>query len=80
VAAFVTRQGMAMAGIGVVIGAAAFLVLARYIESVQSGLTGPAVATIVAAPIALICITTCASWVPARRAAHADPARALSAD
>lgn len=80
VAAFVTRQGVVMAGTGVVIGAAAFLLLARYIESVQSGLVRPAIATVVAAPIALLCITVLASWVPARRAARADPARALSAE
>ena len=80
VAAFVTRQGVAMAGTGVVIGGVAFLLLSRYIESVQSGLSRPAIATVVAAPIALLCITVVASWVPARRAARADPARALSAD
>jgi len=54
--------------------------LSRYIESVQSGLSRPAIATVVAAPVALLCITVLASWVPARRAARADPARALSAD
>jgi len=80
VAAFVTRQGVAMAGTGVVIGAVTFLLLSRYIESVQSGLSRPAIATVVAAPVALLCITVLASWVPARRAARADPARALSAD
>lgn len=80
VAAFVTRQGVVMAGIGVVIGATAFLILSRYMESVESGLSRPALATIVAAPVALLCITVLASWAPARRAARADPARALSAD
>lgn len=80
VAAFVTRQGVVMAGSGVVIGATAFLILSRYIESIESGLSRPAIATIVAAPVALLCITVLASWVPARRAARADPARALSAD
>ena len=80
VAAFVTRQGVVMAGTGVVIGAAAFLILSRYIESIEAGLSRPALATMVAAPVALLCITVLASWVPARRAARADPARALSAD
>lgn len=80
VAMFVTRQGAALAGTGVVIGAVAFLLLSRYIESLVSGLSGPAVATIITAPIALVCITVLASWVPARRAARADPARALAAD
>lgn len=80
VAAFVTRQGAALAGSGVAIGAGAFLILARYMRSIESGLSGPALATIVAAPLALLCITVLASWIPARRAARADPARALSAD
>ncbi|HEY7896460.1 MAG TPA: ADOP family duplicated permease [Gemmatimonadaceae bacterium] len=80
VAMFVTRQGAVLAGTGVVIGAVAFLILARYLESLVSGLSGPALATIVTAPIALVCITVVASWVPARRAARADPARALSAE
>ncbi|HKV52600.1 MAG TPA: ADOP family duplicated permease, partial [Gemmatimonadaceae bacterium] len=42
VAMFVTRQGAMLAGTGVVIGAVAFLLLARYIESLVSGLSGPA--------------------------------------
>ena len=77
---FVTRQGAMLAGTGVVIGAVAFLLLARYIESLVSGLSGPALTTIVTAPLALVCITMLASWIPARRAARADPARALAAD
>ncbi|MGH7648507.1 MAG: FtsX-like permease family protein, partial [Gemmatimonadaceae bacterium] len=76
----VTRQGAVLTGIGVVAGAVVFLVLVRYLESAVSGLSGPAMATIVTAPVALLCVTVLASWVPARRAARADPVRALSSD
>jgi predicted permease len=80
VAAFVTRQGAVLGGIGIVIGAAAFLVLSRYAQWVVAGLSRPGFYTVAAAPVVLLAVTVVASWVPARRASRADPARALSTD
>jgi putative ABC transport system permease protein len=80
VAGLVTRQGAVLAGTGIVIGASAFFVVSRYAQWVVAGLSRPAFYTAATAPVVLLAVTVVASWVPARRASRADPARALSTD
>jgi ABC-type antimicrobial peptide transport system permease subunit len=80
VAGLVTRQGAVLAGTGIVIGASAFFVVSRYAQWVVAGLSRPGFYTAATAPVVLLAVTVVASWVPARRASRADPARALSTD
>ncbi len=80
VARLVTRQGAALAGAGVVVGVVVFLASSRLLRSALVGVERPDVLTIAVVTSVLMAIALAASWVPARRAARVDPARALSGD
>ena len=69
----VLRQGAAMAGVGVAIGAVAALLFARLLKGLVYGVsTSDPIAF--AAVIVLLCgVAVLASWMPARRAARVDP-------
>src|SRR5436190_5607954 len=69
----ILRQGMTLAGVGIVIGLAAAFALTRVIRSLLYGI-GPAdLLTFTTVTIALTMVALCACWLPARRAARADP-------
>jgi putative ABC transport system permease protein len=76
----VVRQGMILAGAGVVIGSAAALAMARTI-TVFSGLlygvkaTDPVTFILIALLLLVVALLAC--WIPARRAAKVDPMVAL---
>jgi predicted permease len=73
----VVREGMRLALIGVAIGIAAALALARSIASFLYGVEAwdPLAFTIV--PIVLLAVAFLAMWLPARRASRVDPIVAL---
>lgn len=71
------RQVTAVAVIGVIIGAPAALFAARAVRSLLFGIAADDVPTLVASSIAFLCLTIAAGFVPAHRAAVADPAPLL---
>jgi ABC-type antimicrobial peptide transport system permease subunit len=69
----VVRNGTLLACTGVAIGLAAAFLLTRLVASLLYGVGATDPLTFVCAPIALIMIAMLASYIPARRAANADP-------
>jgi predicted permease len=80
VAAMMTRQGLALAGAGLVAGLAAFTLIARFLRSLLSGVAPSDPVALGAAALILIAIAALASWIPARRASRVDPSEALRAE
>jgi len=76
----VVKQGMAVALAGAGAGLAAALLLTRLMSSLLYGV-GPAdPATYAGVAAMLLTIALCASYLPARRAAHLDPMKALRSE
>ncbi len=73
-------QGMRLALVGLVIGAAAAFGLTRFIESLLFGVKALDPAAFLAAPAILCAVALVAVWVPAVRASKADPIQALRAE
>ena len=80
VAAMLTRQGMALTTVGILGGIGVFALVARFLRAFLFGVTPLDPVTLVGAAVLLAAIAALASWIPARRAAHADPAVALRAE
>jgi ABC-type antimicrobial peptide transport system permease subunit len=80
VLALVLRQGLWIAGLGLVLGLLPGLLLSRVMASVLVGVspTDPVTFTVVPATLALVALL--AILVPARRAARHDPAVVLRAE
>ncbi|MDB4951500.1 MAG: hypothetical protein JWM27_4149, partial [Gemmatimonadetes bacterium] len=76
----VVGQGMKLAGAGVAAGLAAALVLTRLMASLLFGVTPADPAALLGAAAFLGGVALFASWLPARRAASADPILALKAE
>jgi predicted permease len=76
----VVKQGMMMAGIGLVVGLAASMALTRFLQSMLYGVspTQPQILAAVTGLLALIALSAC--LIPARRAASIDPVIALRQD
>jgi len=73
----VLSQGMRLTMIGLAIGIAAAIPLARLVSGFLHGIRGldPASFLGAAAVLASVCLVAC--YIPARRAARVDPLRAL---
>jgi ABC-type antimicrobial peptide transport system permease subunit len=69
----VLRDVMTTAAVGIVLGAALSLLLARYIESQLYGVPARDFLTLGAAAILLAIVALAAGWLPARRASRVDP-------
>jgi predicted permease len=76
----VLGRGMAVAGLGIALGTAASVVLARTLRASLYGVgpTDPATLAGVAAILAAVSAAAC--WLPARRAARLDPVVALKTE
>src|SRR5215217_6090636 len=73
----ITRQGMRLAAIGVVIGLLLSLALAQVMSSLLIGISGYDVTTFVLVPVLLSTVALLACYLPARRATKVDPLVAL---
>jgi len=76
----VMRQAIWLAGIGSAIGLAATLGLSGLLTSLLFGVSPLDPIALVSTTLALIAAATVAAWLPARRAAHINPVRALRAE
>lgn len=76
----ILREGMALAAVGVAIGVAAFLGVGRALRRLLFEVGAADPVTLVATVVVLLAISAFAAWLPARRAARADPLEALRAD
>jgi len=74
------RYGLALAGMGVVIGLGAAAGLTRMMKSLLFGITPLDPLTYAAVPVVLVVAAVLASYLPARRAAAVDPVEALKAE
>ena len=80
IVSLVLRQGFALAGIGLLVGSAAALLLARNLRVLlfEVGTMDPA--TLVAGTVVIAGVATAACVIPARRAVRVDPMTSLRAD
>ena len=73
----VLRQGMKLAGLGILIGLAGAFVLTNFIRSLLFGVAPTDPLTFAVIPVLLATVALLACWLPARRAANVDPMEAL---
>jgi putative ABC transport system permease protein len=78
--ALVLGQGMKLAAAGVVIGLVGALASSRALTTLLFGVSERDPATYIGVTAALLAMAAVACWLPARRAAHVDPAITLRAD
>ncbi|MCH1570202.1 MAG: ABC transporter permease [Longimicrobiales bacterium] len=76
----VVRQGLTLAGGGVVIGLVAATLMSRVMASLLYGVSATDPITYIGVALALIAVSLTASWIPAARAAGVDPSRALRSE
>ncbi len=75
-----TKQGLVLSGVGILIGLALVTVVARFLRSLLYEVAPTEPVTLAAAAGTLVAFALLASWIPARRAARGDPTEALRAD
>lgn len=80
VAAATVRQGLALAGAGLVVGFLLFALAARLMRGLLFGVAADDPVTLAGATLVLLTLAALASWVPASRASRIDPAEALRAE
>ncbi|MBI1178892.1 FtsX-like permease family protein [bacterium] len=73
----VIRQGMVLAGLGLVAGLCGALAMTRVLRSLLFGIGPTDATTFVTIPVLLGVFALLACWLPARRAARVDPMEAL---
>jgi len=73
----VLRQGLSLAGVGIVAGLALGFALARPLASLLVGISPADPVTFVAVPGVLVAVAFLACWAPARRAMRTRPIEAL---
>ncbi|MGH9405500.1 MAG: ABC transporter permease [Terriglobia bacterium] len=77
VLSWVIRQGMTLAGLGVLAGIVAAVALTRFMNSFLYGVSATDPATFIAVPLVLLIAALLATYIPARRATKVDPIVAL---
>jgi ABC-type antimicrobial peptide transport system permease subunit len=73
----ILRQGMIMAGAGIVLGLIASAALTRIVNRYLVGVSSTDPITFATVAVVLLGVAAVASWVPARRASRIDPSLAL---
>jgi ABC-type antimicrobial peptide transport system permease subunit len=73
----VIRQGMSLAGLGILIGLAGALALSRLITTLLFGVYPNDPVSFAAIALLLALVAFLATWLPARRATRVDPLAAL---
>jgi putative ABC transport system permease protein len=73
----VLRQGVGLAGVGILIGLAGAFAATRVIRGLLYGISATDPMTFIATPVLLALVVLLACWLPARRAAKVDPVVAL---
>jgi predicted permease len=76
----VIGEGLRLTAAGLTIGIAVSLALGRVLTALLFGITPRDPVTFAAVLVALVAVATVASWLPARRAARADPLIAMRGD
>jgi ABC-type antimicrobial peptide transport system permease subunit len=76
----VLREVLVLAGAGCLAGAGLYVSVSRYLRSVLFDLSPTDSPTIIAAAALLMVVALAAGYIPARRAAHVDPAATLRAE
>ena len=71
------RQGLALAGLGMLIGLAGALALSRLITTLLYGVYPNDPLSFAAIALLLTAVAFLATWLPARRATQVDPLSAL---
>ena len=71
------RQGLALAGLGMLIGLAGSLALSRLITTLLYGVYPNDPLSFAAIALLLTAVAFLATWLPARRATQVDPLSAL---
>jgi putative ABC transport system permease protein len=69
----VVRQGIGLAGAGIILGLAAAWALSRSLESFLSGVKARDPIVFIVVPVVLGAIALIAVWMPARRASRVNP-------
>jgi ABC-type antimicrobial peptide transport system permease subunit len=80
VLSLVLRQGLRLVAAGIAIGVAAAMLATRSLEGMLYGVTPRDPATFAAVALLLVATGAVASFLPARRAAGADPLTAIRAE
>jgi predicted permease len=80
VAAMVTRQGLTLSAIGVIVGLGLVAAVSRFLKSLLYEVAPTDPLTLGLATAMLLGFALIASWLPARRASRVDPMEALRAD
>lgn len=80
IARLVASRGLLLTAGGVTTGFVLYAMAAPLLRSFLFGVTVTDPGTLLGATSILLCTTTLASWLPARRAAHIDPVQALRAE
>jgi predicted permease len=75
-----TRQGVAVTGLGIASGLVLFVAVARALKSLLFGVASTDPVTLSAASLLLVGIAAFASWLPARRTSRVDPADVLRSE
>jgi putative ABC transport system permease protein len=73
----VVGQGLRLSGIGIAAGLIGAFLLTRLMRAMLVGVQATDPATFGVVAILFLLVASVASWLPARRAAALDPARAL---
>ncbi len=76
----VVRQGLVLAGGGVVVGVIAAVALSSVMSSILYGVSATDPVTYVSVAVTLVCVSLLACWIPATRAAGVDPSQALRSE
>ena len=73
----VLKRGIAVSGVGLIVGLAGSVSLRTVAAPLVYGITPTDPVTLVAVSVVLLAVGALATWLPARRAARLDPVRAL---